>query len=142
MGGIITAARTIPAYALVQDRQRLAALRQQAREALAGADAMLLPTAPEHPTIAAVVADPAGVNARLGTYTNCCNLLDMCAVAVPTDVPSFGVTVMAPALADRVAADVARLLTAEAVPAPPSPSRCGPCPPAGSARSSPPSPLR
>lgn len=29
----------------------------------------------EHPTIAAVAADPVGVNARLGTYTNCCHLL-------------------------------------------------------------------
>ena len=33
-------------------------------------DALLLPVTPGHPTLAEVAADPVGVNARLGTYTN------------------------------------------------------------------------
>jgi len=106
VGEIIGAAGRIPASALAADQARLVELRRQAEAALAGTDVLLLPTAPFQPTIAEVAADPVGVNARLGTYTTFCNLLDMCAVAVPP-----GVTVLAPAFGDRVAADVARLLT-------------------------------
>ena len=39
----------------------------------------MMPTAPGHPTFAEVDADPLGVNARLGTYTNFVNLLGWCA---------------------------------------------------------------
>jgi allophanate hydrolase len=49
----------------------------------------------------------------MGTYTNFCNLLDLCAVAVPAGMAEgghFGVTVLAGAFADRIAADVAGLL--------------------------------
>ena len=50
---------------------------------LEGCDLLLLPTTTEHPTIAAVQADPVAINRRLGTYTNFVNLLDLAAVAVP-----------------------------------------------------------
>jgi allophanate hydrolase len=95
------------------DHERLETLRLAAGRELAGADALLVPTTPLQPTIAEVAAEPLAVNARLGTYTNFCNLLDMAAVAAPAgqaDGGQFGVTVMAPAFADRVANDVARLL--------------------------------
>ena len=43
------------------------------------ADALLVPTAPLHPTIAQVAADPVGVNSRIwARYTNFCNLFDLC----------------------------------------------------------------
>jgi allophanate hydrolase len=49
-----------------------------------------------------VARDPIGVNARLGTFTNFVNLLDLCAVAVPAgNGPAFGVQLIAPAFADR-----------------------------------------
>jgi allophanate hydrolase len=76
-------------------------------------DAVVLPTAPRQPTIAEVAADPLGVNAELGVFTNFCNLLDLCAVAVPAGMAGegcFGVTVFAPAFHDAVAADVASRL--------------------------------
>jgi allophanate hydrolase len=61
--------------------------------------------------LADVHADPVGVNARLGTYTNMVNLLDLCAVAVPAgDRPDglpFGVQLVAPAFADRPLLDLA-----------------------------------
>jgi len=113
---IIAAARDIPAHRLVADTERLARLRGRALAQLAGVDVLLLPTAPEHPTLAAVAADPLGVNERLGTYTTFTNLLDLAAVAVPAgevDGGPFGVTVQARAFADRVVADVARLITGE-----------------------------
>ena len=104
---IIAAARDIPAHVLVSDTERLARLRDEAMAAWGDADALLLPTAPIHPTIAEVAADPVGVNARVGTYTNFCNLFGLAAVAVPAGI---GVQVIARGFADAVAADIAALL--------------------------------
>ena len=45
-----------------------------------------------------MAAEPVAVNSRLGTYTNFCNLMDMCAVAVPSGSAGedqFGVSVVA-----------------------------------------------
>ena len=122
---IIGAARAIPAHQLVADLERLDELRAIAAERLAGADALLLPTTPEHPTLAEVAADPIGVNSRLGRFTTFVNPLDMAAVAVPAgtaDGSPFGVSVLAPAFADRVAADIARLVTGEAAETAPAPT--------------------
>jgi allophanate hydrolase len=110
---IILGAEPISAADYLRDRERLDELRLAAAEALCGLDALMLPTAPFQPTIAQVAAEPLAINAQLGTYTSFCNLLDMCAVAVPAgeaDGGCFGVTVLAPAWHDRVAADVARRL--------------------------------
>jgi allophanate hydrolase len=114
---IITGARDIPAHRLIHDREDVERLRAVAMAQLDGADALLVPTAPSHPRIDEVAADPVGVNSRLGTYTNFCNLFDMCAVAVPfgTAGPAqFGVTVLARAFQDAVAFDVAAMLTGDA----------------------------
>lgn len=83
---------------------RLAALKLRCAQLWDDHDIMLLPTAPTHPTIAAVDADPIARNSELGTYTNFVNLLDFSAVAVPAgltpgDMP-FGVTMIGPAGAD------------------------------------------
>jgi allophanate hydrolase len=116
VGAIIRAARDIPAHVLVADTERLEQLRREAMTAWGDADALLLPTAPRHPTIAEVAADPVGVNAQLGTYTNFCNLFGLSAVAVPAGVAdgtNFGVQVVARGFADAVAADIAALLLGE-----------------------------
>ncbi|NKQ58717.1 allophanate hydrolase [Amycolatopsis sp. K13G38] len=113
---IVLAARELPAHRLAADQARLGELRLRAGEALAGFDALVLPTAPEHPTLAAVAADPAGVSARLGTYTTFANLLDMAAVAVPAgraDGGHFGVMVLARAFEDQIALDIAAFLAGE-----------------------------
>jgi allophanate hydrolase len=82
------------------------------------ADALMLPVTPGHPTLAEVAADPVGVNARLGTYTNFVNLLDLCAVAVPAgrraDGLPFGVQLIAPAFADDGLLGLAAAWTGEA----------------------------
>ncbi|MFF0489801.1 allophanate hydrolase [Nocardia sp. NPDC004068] len=111
VGAIIRGARDIPAHRLVTDRAEVERLRTIAMASLAGADALLTPTAPIQPTIAAVTADPIGVNARVGTYTNFCNLFDLCAVSVPAGAPGFGVTVLARAFDDAIALDIAALIT-------------------------------
>jgi allophanate hydrolase len=116
---IISGARDIPAHRLVQDRREVERLRTVAMAALDGVDALVVPTAPMHPRIDEVAADPVGVNSRMGTYTNFCNLFDMCGVAVPAGTASdaqFGVTVLARAFEDAVAVDVAALVSGDEAP--------------------------
>jgi len=119
VGGIIAAAGAVGATAYLHDAERLRELRQAAMAQLGEADALLLPTTTRQPTLAEVAAEPITANSRLGTYTNFCNLFDLCAVAVPAgeaDGGAFGVTVFARAFADRVAVDVAALLAGPAAP--------------------------
>jgi len=111
---IITAARDLPAHRLFADQDRLAELRTLAMAELGDADALLLPTAPGHPTLAEVAAEPLAANARLGRFTNSANLLDMCAIAVPAGQVNglpFGVMLVARAFTDERASAIARLLT-------------------------------
>ncbi|WP_037606034.1 allophanate hydrolase [Streptacidiphilus rugosus] len=110
---IVTAARDVPAHRLFSDRARLASLREAALTGLGDADAVLLPTAPGHPTLADVAADPLGANARLGRFTNSTNLFDLAAVAVPSgevEGRPFGVMFVGPAHTDERLARIARLL--------------------------------
>jgi len=116
---IITSARDIPAHRLVRDRREVDRLRTVAMAALEGVDALMVPTAPMHPRIDEVAADPVGVNSSMGTYTNFCNLFDMCAVAVPAGTAGqaqFGVTVLARAFEDAVALDIAALASEDQAP--------------------------
>ncbi|MET8943668.1 allophanate hydrolase [Streptomyces sp. NPDC004542] len=116
VAGIITRARDIPAHRLFTDQDRLAALRAHALTELADADALLLPTAPGHPTLADVAADPLGANARLGRFTNSTNLFDLAAVAVPAGEVNglpFGVMLIGPAFTDERLARIARTLEPE-----------------------------
>jgi allophanate hydrolase len=113
VGGIISAAGTVSATALLRDRARLADLTTTALAELHDCDALLIPTTTDHPMIADVADEPIGVNSRLGTYTNFCNLMDLCAVAVPSGTAGddqFGVSVLARSGADAVAFDIARLV--------------------------------
>jgi len=121
VAAVIAAAKSVPAERLVSDGARLSEFRQAASRELAGAHALMLPTTTSQPTIAEVLADPAGVNARLGTYTNFCNLFDMCAIAAPAgdaDGGYFGVALYAPAFHDLVLVDLAARMTAAAPLAP------------------------
>jgi len=82
-----------------------------ARQIFGDIDALLLPTTTEHPTLAAVAADPLGVNSRLGRFTNFANLLDLAAVAYPAGVVDglpFGVQLVAPAFSDHQIAALLR----------------------------------
>jgi allophanate hydrolase len=95
---------------------RLQALRGDCIRAMAGLDLLCVPTIPSFVTLDEIAADPIGPNARLGTYTNFVNLLDMCGIAVPTGARTDGhpgsVTLLAPAGRDALAASVAMGLEA------------------------------
>jgi len=56
---------------------------QFASAAHAGVTTIVAPTAPEHPLISEMLADPIKLNAKMGSYTHSGNVLDLCAVAVP-----------------------------------------------------------
>jgi allophanate hydrolase len=63
-----------------------------------------------------VLADPIGLNSRLGTYTNFVNLLDLCGLALPAamhaDGTPFGITLLAPGGHDALLASVGRVFHA------------------------------
>lgn len=116
VSAIIGAADRFSAVDLLRARRRLADLRAAAMDQWGDATVLMVPTAPAHPTLAEVAADPVGVNSRMGTYTNFCNLFDLCGLAVPAgtviegdgSTAQFGVTFLGVAHADAVLVDVAR----------------------------------
>jgi len=86
------------AAAVFRAAHRLRALKQQTRRLLADA-VLALPTAGGTWTREQVRHDPIGANREMGRYTNHCNLLDLCAVAVPAGEAAprtpFGLTLFA-----------------------------------------------
>ena len=115
VASIIGNANRFSAVELLRARRRLAELKAQALTQWGGPSALLIPTAPAHPSLAEVAADPIGVNSTMGTYTNFCNLFDLCAVAIPAgevtesdgSTAQFGVTLLAKSHEDGVVADLA-----------------------------------
>lgn len=85
-----------------------AELARKVQLLMCSVDALLVPTAPRHPSIAQVNAEPVAVNSQLGTYTNFVNLADCSALALPaamrTDGLPFGITLIAPAWQDAALA--------------------------------------
>jgi allophanate hydrolase len=81
-------ARNSSAVQAYRDIQAKALYTRQATAQFAsadklGVDVVVVPTAPEHPTIEAMLADPIKLNSKLGTFTHFGNILDLCAVATP-----------------------------------------------------------
>ncbi|WP_461188673.1 allophanate hydrolase [Arthrobacter sp. Z4-13] len=112
VSGIISRAGEHSASDLARDQQKATGYRRRARNQLSGNDALLLPTAPFHPRMDEVQADPVGVNGRLGVYTTFLNVLDMAAVAFPSlDDPDFGLSLIGPAFTDQALLDLAARFT-------------------------------
>ncbi|KAJ3127496.1 hypothetical protein HK098_006274 [Nowakowskiella sp. JEL0407] len=91
-------------------------LKRQAEFEWEKMDFMVVPTTPTIHTLDEVEKDNVGCNTRLGTYTNFCNLLDLCAIAIPAvkrrDGLSMGITLYGKAGADDVLMDFAeRMIT-------------------------------
>jgi allophanate hydrolase len=113
---IIEGARKFDAVAAFEAFYRLADQKRKTSRVWSEFDAMLVPTMPRPYTIAEVEADPVRLNSRLGTYTNFVNLLDLCAIAVPSTIRVDGlpssVTLIAPAGADGLIAGIAGAIEA------------------------------
>ncbi len=121
VAGIVARARDVAGWEYVRDRATLDGIRTNALASLVGMDGLVIPTAPGHPTLAEVAADPLGVNSWLGTFTNFVNLLDFAAIAVPSEDGrdrGFGTTIVTRAFEDAVAADLAARYLGETPPVP------------------------
>jgi len=109
---VITQGRRYDATDAFEAMYDLAALQKRADDVLDGVDCLVTPTVGTAYTIDAVRDDPLTTNTNLGYYTNHVNLLDMAAVAVPTDVLDsgvpFGVTLSAEADSDAFLGAVGR----------------------------------
>ena len=107
---IVLGGRSVSAVDAFRGEYRLKELQRAAETAFAEMDALLLPTAPLHPTVEATLADPFELNAKVGRYTNFVNLLDLAALAVPAGFTEqglpFGVTLLGPAFSDRALAEL------------------------------------
>ncbi len=105
---ILEGGGAISAPALFQAQHRLAALCRDTEPLWDRIDFMLLPTSPTAYSLAEVAAEPIRLNARLGTYTNFVNLMDLAALAVPQGFYDsgfpHGVTLVGPAWSDRMLA--------------------------------------
>jgi allophanate hydrolase len=97
---------------------RLRELRRRTDAEWAKADFLLLPTAPTIYKLEDMRADPIGLNARFGIYTNFVNFLGCSAIAVPAGFKRnglpFGVTLVAPPFHDDALAAPAALMHAAA----------------------------
>lgn len=97
---IVESARRFSATDAFRGLYRLQAARAETAAVWKQADVLMVPTAPAHPTMAEVAADPIGANAQLGAYTNFVNLLGWSAIALPFGFTArglpFGVTFIAP----------------------------------------------
>lgn len=114
---IITHAESMSAADAFNGMYRLADLKRAAEPMLAGLDMMCVPTIPTFYSLSDLKADPVTPNSNNGTYTNFVNLLDMCAIAVPTAARNDGrpgsVTLISDAGKDANVAAVARLFEAD-----------------------------
>ncbi|HEV8646567.1 MAG TPA: allophanate hydrolase [Burkholderiales bacterium] len=135
---IIEGASKYSAADLFSGLTKLEALKKRAATLWDRADVLVVPTAPTIYTIKEVLAEPFLNNRRLGHYTNFVNLMDLAACAVPgsmrPDGLPCGITLIAPAGADLMLADLAqrfhhltglKLGALDEVPPPPAPITAG-----------------
>jgi allophanate hydrolase len=114
---IILGARKYTAVDTYRSIYQLADLRRITEQEWTKMDCLLLPTTGTTFTHAQIAEDPIGRNTQLGYYTNFVNLLDLSALAIPAGFrPNglpFGVTLMAPAMAEHSLTATAQVFLAE-----------------------------
>jgi len=116
VSSIIRGGASLTAVDAWNDWYRLDALRPVCEAVMGDLDALVVPTVPDVPLLADVLADPIGTNTALGRFTTFVNLLGLCAVSVPgaarSDGVPGGVSVIARGGDDRYALDAAGVLDA------------------------------
>ncbi|WP_144630949.1 allophanate hydrolase [Bordetella genomosp. 13] len=111
--GIVEQASRYTAADTFRAEYRRADLARAIHGALAGFDALVVPTSPSIYTIEQLQADPVTLNSRLGHYTNFANLADLSALAVPAglreDGLPVGITLIGMAWQDAALAEFGRV---------------------------------
>ena len=104
-GALYTAAQGFKAI------YQLKELELEAKKAWAKCDVILVPSAPNHPTLEDLKNHPILKNSELGMYTNFVNLMRLCAVAVPAGFTEagmpFGITLIAQEGSDNALLELA-----------------------------------
>jgi allophanate hydrolase len=104
VAGIISVGKKFSAVDAFNALYRVRELEAETRRVWDEFDILMVPTAPNLPTMADVDAEPVLRNTELGTYTNFVNLLGLSALAVPfgftEECLPFGVTFIAPGGSD------------------------------------------
>ena len=112
VAAIIARATRFSATDTFRAQYRLAEAQRRAADLWQQVDLLMVPTAPRHPTLAELAAEPVAANAALGAYTNFVNFLGWCALALPASVTAqglpFGVTFIAPGEHDAALARFGR----------------------------------
>jgi len=92
----------------------LQALTRNAATALDAIDILIVPTTPTIYRLDEVVAEPYRLNANLGIYTNFVNLLDLCAIAIPSGWhaagPPIGITLIGRPCSEQLLVNTAKAL--------------------------------
>ncbi|MGQ7884495.1 allophanate hydrolase [Paenibacillus sp. WC2504] len=105
------------AASVFQAMHKLQRFKLEARKLLQGA-VLVMPTCGGTWTREQVLADPIQTNREMGRYTNHCNLLDWCAVAVPAGdaapLTPFGITLFGVAEEEHLICGAAELILAGA----------------------------
>ncbi|MCY4130113.1 MAG: allophanate hydrolase [Gammaproteobacteria bacterium] len=87
---VIESAPALSAMECFRSLYQLAELRREIEVIFEDIDVVVMPTAPKHYTLAEVEREPLATNSYLGTFSHCVNLLDFCAVALPSGTTSLG----------------------------------------------------
>ena len=106
----------VKAWEVFRDQHLQAEYTRRAALTFEEIDVLLVPTAPRHPRVAEMQADPVKLNAKLGEFTHFGNVLDLCGIAIPAsryradtceELP-FGVSLIGALGADGKVFDIAR----------------------------------
>ena len=87
---VIESANELSAMDVFRDTYQLRQLKREIELLLQDIDLLCVPSIPTFYSVADVEGEPVLTNSRLGTYTNFVNLLDMCALTVPTQARTDG----------------------------------------------------
>jgi allophanate hydrolase len=87
---ILSGALKFTALDAMAAQRRLRGLARAAAKQWAKMDVLALPTVGTIYTVAQVTADPLSLNANLGYYTHFANLLDLCAISIPSGLGPDG----------------------------------------------------
>ena len=116
--GIIGSGKSYSAADLFRAQDQLRILERECYKIWEMADVLITPTVGTTYRISEIASNPNTLNTNLGYYTNFVNLLDLCAVAVPTGFSDhnlpFGITLAAPPNSDEVLLSLASRIHSKA----------------------------